>query len=770
MTVTRYHLLFLIACCFSSIAQAQYIQVNDSYTPQQLVENVLINSNCASVSNFSVSGGSFSSGEQSYGYFNAGTSSFPFSSGVVLSTGRAVGAQGPNSSLLDDGNGMNWPGDAGLEQALEINNSVNATILEFDFIPLGNKISFSYILSSEEYHDNAPCRYSDGFAFLLSQAGSAAPPQNLAVVPNTAIPVKVTSVHPQIGGNGGCEAQNEQYFNAFNDFEHPTNFNGQTKPLLAQAEVTPGILYHIKLVIADEGNYRYDSAIFLEAGSFKVETDLGNDRLLAAGNPLCGNETLVLNAYSPNAVSYKWFKNNALEASQTSPSYPVTQAGNYKVEVELAGSCISTGEIAIEYASNPVPSNAVLVQCDGDGDGLAYFNLNQATSQIIAGNSNWTAPAFFLNAADALANANAIANTEAFQNTQNIVYARVKNQYGCFGISEVALAVSNNNLASPDNLETCDEDSNPADGIAVFNLQENDAAILANLPGGSVNYFASFADALSGLNSIPNPQSFQNTVPFQQTIYARLSSGTDCYGIVSFALIANSFGNSLADAEATICRGSTVVLTAGDGFSSYSWNTNPVRTTQSITVSEAGTYMVTVTNSNQCQGTKTFTVTASSIAEVASVTVNDFQEGSNSATINLASNSLGIYEYSLDGINFQESPTFSSLEPGPYTVYIKDTKQCGTLLYDFYVLDYPNFFTPNQDGINDIWQIPYLEFQPSARVAIFDRYGKLVYSFKGGQPGWNGTLNGKNLFSSDYWFLLTLENGREIRGHFSLVR
>jgi len=226
INATRLLLLLLI---LTTTAHAQYIQVNDTYTGQQLVQNVLISNSCASVSNVSVTGGNFGSGEQSYGYFSGAATAFPFQDGVILSTGRAKRAPGPNTSLLDDGGSMDWPGDTDLEQALQISNSVNATVLEFDFVPLGNRISFDYMLSSEEYHDTAPCSYSDGFAFLLKQNGTSDPYSNLAVVPGTAIPVKVTSVRPEIPG--ACSAQNPQYFGGFNGSEHPTNFNGQTTVL-----------------------------------------------------------------------------------------------------------------------------------------------------------------------------------------------------------------------------------------------------------------------------------------------------------------------------------------------------------------------------------------------------------------------------------------------------------------------------------------------------------------------------------------------------------
>lgn len=768
MKMIKNHLFILFVLCLTNSARAQYITVDDTYTKEQLVRDVLINNTCASVSNISVLGGNFASGNQSYGFFNAGTSGFPFANGIILSTGRAIAAQGPNDSLLDDGQGMNWLGDPDLETALEINNSVDATILEFDFIPLGNKISFDYILSSEEYHDNAPCRYSDGFAFLLKEVGSTDDYQNLAIIPGTSTPVKVTSVRPQIGGNGGCDAQNEEYFGGFNGTEHPTNFNGQTVAMTAQSDVTPGVLYHIKLVVADEGNYRYDSAIFLEGGSFKIETELGDDRLLANGNPLCEDGTLLLDATNADAVGYKWFK-NTIQQPEITATYNVVDAGIYSVEVELPGGCISTGEITIEYAATPIVSNAVLVQCDEDNDGLALFNLNQANDQITANDATLSSPSFFLTYNQAFTNTTPITTITNFQNTQPVIYARAQNQYGCFGISEVTLNVSNNNIADPDDLEICDTDANAADGLSIFNLEEREADILANLPAGNVNYYTSYEDALSGLNPIPTPDAFPNTRPFQQRIYAKLSSGIDCYGIAEFDVLVNYFGNNLDDVETKVCRDGDVDLDAGSGFATYSWNTPGNETTRIITVTAPGTYTVTVTNAKGCEGTKTFTVTQSSIAEVQQANIRDFQGGSNSITFVLTPESIGDYEYSLDEINFQEAPTFTNLLPGPYTAIIRES-DCGTIRYNFYIMDYPKFFTPNNDGTNDFWKITYLQSQPNATVAIFDRYGKLLYFFKGGQPGWDGKLNGYNLPATDYWFKIMLEDKREIRGHFSLLR
>ena len=766
MKMIKTPLFIFLLLCFSTALKAQYIQVNDSYTAQQLVEDVLINSSCASVSNISVTGFNFGDGK-SYGRFSGATTTFPFQDGIILSTGKAISAKGPNSNTLSEGP-TSWLGDSDLENALSIgNSSVNATILEFDFLPLGDKISFDYIFSSEQYLSNPSsnqCNYTDGFVFLLKEANTSNAYQNLAVVPGTNIPIKSNTVR---GPGTICPPANAQYFDAFNEYQHPTNFNGQTKVLTAQSAVVPGTLYHIKLVVADQGNNLYDSAIFLGAGSFRIEKDLGLDRLFATANPLCPDEITVLDATTTNAIGYTWYKDNVLQP-ETTPTFTVTEQGVYSVEISLSGSCTSSGEISIEYALSPNQINTQLVQCDENNDGLAFFNLNQATGALTENDDDLTAT-YFLTEAAAEIGTTPITNSSTFENTQAVVYARIENRFGCFIVSELTLAVSNNAIADPDSLQTCDVDANPSDGISTFNLEETEAEILANLPGGNVVYYTSSSDALLGLNPITNPTNFQNTVAFQQTIYAKLSSGIDCYGIAEFDVIVNSFQGSFDDVERNICLGNSIQLNAGSGFSSYSWNTNPVQTSQIITISNAGTYIVTVSNTFGCTTTKKFIVTASSIAEVASVSINDFNGGNNSATINLSENSIGNYGYSLDGVNYQVSPTFSNLAPGEYTAYINE-ENCGQISYNFYVMDYPKFFTPNQDGMNDIWRIPFLQFQPRAKVAIFDRYGKLLHFFTGNQPGWDGTFNGKNLFATDYWFVITLENGREIKGHFSLLR
>lgn len=750
-------------CLFNlwSVSGQQHIQVNDSYNAQQLV-NALIANSCAQVSNISLQG---SPGNKSYAHFTNNAAAFPFTDGIILSTGFASSATGPNNSLLSEG-ATTWLGDIDLEAALGVSNTINATVLEFDFIPYTDKISFDYVFSSEQYLTSIisqnQCNYTDGFAFLIKEAAGTAAYTNLAVVPDTDIPVKVNTVR----GQGVCPASNEQYFDSFNGLEHPTNFNGQTVILQAKTNVIAGTLYHIKLVVADQGNNLYDSAIFLGGGSFKNVTDLGPDRLFATNNPICSGETFILDATTANATTYKWYKDGQLQ-NVTSPTYNVTSPGEYTVTVVFNATCTSTGKIRIEQSLPPVASSYTLIQCDDDNDGLTTYNLDLAYP-LVTNNDSSLYVQYFMSLTDAQTSTNPITNITSFHNStpEQTIYAQVMTPYSCYSISTINLITSNNLVTPPSAIGICDEDGDD-DGFSEFDLTQADLEILQNLPSGlKLQYFISENDALLAVDPIVNPEHFTNTVAYSQTIFGRIFGGGDCYSIVPLELLVYSFHNTLDEEEVTLCEGSTVSLDTGNNYISYEWNTTPPRYSRSITINEPGEYSVTVTTDKGCKGTKTFKAVLSGKATDAIVNVNDFKGNNNTAVINPVG--PGDYEFSLDGKGYQNSNMFTSLESRKYKVYIRDKNGCGTFTTEFYVLDYPRFFTPNNDDINDVWRIPYLSFIPEAEVIIFDRYGKVITGFKG-SGGWDGTLNGKSLPATDYWFIINLKE-RTIRGHFSLIR
>jgi gliding motility-associated-like protein len=764
-------LLYIFIFCSISIATAQSISVNDSYTAQQLVENILVNSSCANTSNPTATGDNFSPGKNSYAYFNSGTSSFPFTEGVLLSTWSSTNSIGP--FVRNEGGGdTSWLGDKDLEQVLGITKTINATVLEFDFIPLTNYISFNYLFASNEYQDDFPCSYSDGFAFLIKEKGSTNSYKNLAVLPGTTTPVSSINIHPLIlpVNAAGCPPKNENYFGGYSSASSPTNYSAQTVVMNAQTEVIAGTTYHIKLVIADDRNEYFDSAVFLQAGSFSPKIDLGADRSLTTNNPICFGESYTIDTKLPSTYAYKWFKDGIELLGETSPSYQVTDTGNYKVEVTLTPTiCMATDEIKVEYAPKVDIKNAMLSQCDDNNDGITIYDLTRADNLVKNNDASLSPVVYYESLIEAQGQSNPIANPSTYKNkTPNqIVFARVTNSFGCVNYAEVKMLISNNSISPQNPITTCDGDG-VQDGLYHFDLNAQvTPQVLSGLPSGlQVEYYLNTNDAISQKNPLPNI--FNNTIPNQQIIYARIVNGSDCYAITPETLIVNTFNPpNFQDETAALCTGVFINLIVDAGFSSYLWSTG--ETSNTIKVTFPGNYSVKVTNTNGCIATKNYTVTASGIAIITGAIINDFAGNGNSVLIEYIG--IGNYEFSLDGSFFQDNPLFNGVAAGEYLVYARDKNGCGlSIPFKIYVLDYPRYFTPNGDGYNDSWKIKNLDLLPKSTITIFDRYGKLVQQSSSTNSGWNGTLNGYLLPADDYWFNVTFEDNKTIKGHFSLKR
>lgn len=287
----------------------------------------------------------------------------------------------------------------------------------------------------------------------------------------------------------------------------------------------------------------------------------------------------------------------------------------------------------------------------------------------------------------------------------------------------------------------------------------------------TITYYHNIADAEAGTNPIPTPEAYTN-ISNPDTIFARLVHNlVPCQDIVSFNLFIGEKPEAEAAKEVTLCQETGFVqLEAAPGPNyTYSWLPGG-ETTRIITVTQPGVYTVTVTNgATSCNAPSQITVNLSSGATITSVDTEDWTENENSVTINVAGN--GNYEYSLDGVNYQDSPTFTGLPTGIYTVYAKDKDGCGDVANQKVVLlHYPKFFTPNGDGVNETWRIQYSWFEPGLLTYVYDRYGKLITAFDPVSKGWDGTYNGERLPSTDYWFVVKRGDGEVHRGHFSMIR
>lgn len=270
---------------FSTPEPETYLIGNSTlYNAEQLVSNVLINNPCITISNVTSSTGTNFGTSNGIGYFTNSNSNFPLESGIVLSTGDAQSITGPNTNTLGQG-GSNWTGDPELEAIItnatgNVMYSYNATKLEFDFTSLNEFMSFNFLFASEEY-GVFQCQYSDAFAFLLTDLVNGTT-TNIAVVPGTTTPVSVVTIR-DVANNTGCSSQNPDFFGSFNEGANASssasNFNGQTVLMTASSAIIPNHPYHIKLVVADRGDSLFDSAVFIQAGSFTSGPPECNERV-----------------------------------------------------------------------------------------------------------------------------------------------------------------------------------------------------------------------------------------------------------------------------------------------------------------------------------------------------------------------------------------------------------------------------------------------------------------------------------------------------------
>ena len=445
--------------------------------------------------------------------------------------------------------------------------------------------------------------------------------------------------------------------------------------------------------------------------------------------------------------------------------------------------CVSTVPLILVVNEAIMTNNSTLFQCDEDGviDGFTIFNLDEAFDDLTAGFPDRNI-VFYLDAISALSQTNAI-NSLGYSNISNpqTITAVVTNpNTNCSATATLTLKVSTTSISNYNAAPVCDE-SDSEDGLNTFNLGDFSADILSGLPADlTINYYDNYNDALLEQNQLAN--NYTNTVPYNQTIYVRVEDDNACYGINEVALTIIPLPQLEDSQTLAYCLNNypeTINLTAGNTDDilnnyTYSWNTS--ETTTSIEVNTIGTYTVTVTNSLGCSKVKTINLEPSNIATINDVLVIDSTIQDNQVTV--LTSGEGDYEFELinflgESTGFQTSNVFNNISPGIYTVNVKDVKNnCGTVNQQLSVIGFPLYFTPNNDGENDYWQIygASNQFQTNTTVQIFDRYGKLLKEFSALNTGWDGTFNGLPMPTDDYWFVVKLEDGRVYKGHFTLKR
>ena len=276
---------FSFILIFISNKLVAQLNIINSKSPTQLVTDILIGPG-VNVSNITFKGDKMN-GIAEFNYKNiSGSNNLGLDKGIFLSTGNTQNAAGVNISQNLGSQGSNLS-DKDLDSIIKKTGkkTTDATIIEFDFVPMSDSIQFKYVFASEEYPEFNCSVFNDVFAFLLTGPDPLGGPdlnnKNLAIVPgttNTSVSVNTINSGTVSGSNSEsiCDAidANWRLYSKYFIPNYPNlpasdqiTFDGYTTPLIAKSAVKCGMTYHMKIAVADVGDQNFDSGVFLLANS-----------------------------------------------------------------------------------------------------------------------------------------------------------------------------------------------------------------------------------------------------------------------------------------------------------------------------------------------------------------------------------------------------------------------------------------------------------------------------------------------------------------------
>ncbi|QMU63309.1 MAG: T9SS type B sorting domain-containing protein [Flavobacteriaceae bacterium] len=498
-------------------------------------------------------------------------------------------------------------------------------------------------------------------------------------------------------------------------------------------------------------------------------------------------QQLIINYYRNQADALSEINPITDISNYQNVGYPNSQNIYVRVDSELDNDCLGLGHhITLHVETVPVAHPVVISeQCDGDRDGLFAFDTSNIESTILNGQTNVS-----VTYKDQSGNTLPSPLPNPFITASQTITATVVNTNSqdpdgaCFDETTINFTVIAVPIANPLPVqEQCDDDF---DGMISFDTSTIESTLLGSQTGMAVEY----TDENGILLPSPLPNPF---ITASQTITARVINPIfiDCYDETTIEFIVRDKPNFELQETDVICITESPQLEVSvqnpSGNYSYEWTDESglaVSSDMSATITQVGTYTVVATSQFGClSASKEITIVESEIAMLDNseiVLVDD--STNNNITIDIANLGIGDYEFSLLDeqlstlVDFQDDPFFDNLEGGFYTVLIRDKNGCGVLSREISLITFPKFFTPNNDGVNDTWNIKGYSrnlFQ-NGKVEIFNRFGKRVSFFNIDNDGWDGLYNGRLLPSNDYWFVIELvsTNGRVRRrtGNFSLLR
>ena len=852
--------------CLNTSAQ---ITVNNTlYTPTQLVNNILVPvGSGTSVSGVNFRGVYGVSSKYQVGYFSTTgptLTDMGFTSGVYLSTGNTssvpltLGTDPGSVAQMSTGFVSGTAGeirssnplagqDADAQVLLSPYNYYNAAILEFDFIPVTSGVSFRYIFASEEYNDesgsafaiNYNCSaYNDKFAFLISGPGIAggqgyiSDAKNIARLTNGS-EVGINSVNDGIVGSSGspqnaglCTSENPGWINGtptpeFLGFINGTQYNGNTQILTAvQTGLTPGVTYHIRLLIGDANDAAYDSGVFLEAGSFTTESASAG-----VNQTICSNST-TLNALSPTSGSWTTISGTGSFVNAASPTSGV--------------SGLSTGANVFQWSNGTVSSN-VTITVESPPNVITASSNSISCTTTTATLTGTSAGSSMVWNGGSLVNA---ANPASVSAAGTYTVTATDSTNGCTATSTVIVsssgALPDISIATPA-IISCSSPtltligSSTSSGVG-YQWTGGPASpnYTVNLAG---TYTLTITDLLTGCSSQQTVIVSSNTTPPAVTTGSTLALGcSPSSGIISASSTTAGVAYSWTGAGITVgastdtpsvnaagtytvtvtdptngctatssvivssnttppslIAGQSLLLSCGTNSGTitatsstigvlYSWMGPGIAaggTTASPSVTAAGTYTVTVTDpSNGCTASGNVNVSVNNGPTASAGTDATINAGL-STTLTATGGGTYLWNTGETSGTILVSPIVTS----DYCVTVTDTSGCvDTACVRISVdlecgeLFVPNAFSPNNDLSNDVFRV---KINPvcvkEMLLVVYDRWGEKMIEITDPSVSWDGTYHGKKLDNAVfvYYLSITLRNSTEVikkSGNVSLLK
>ncbi len=675
-------LSILIFFFFSKISFSQ-ITVTDVNTAQDLAQSLV--GNGVSISNVT-----FTGTLKATGLFKSTNSPITMDSGIVLTSGLAKtlapdnGVNGNASNEADNQNGL--AGDIDLTNAAGQPTN-DASILEFDFVPLGDTISFSYIFSSEEYPIYNCTTFNDVFSFLLSGPGIVGK-KKLALIPGTNLPVTINNINNGIPGPGGNILNCNGGSPFTNLFISNTNgqfliHNGLTVKLKAISNVTPCQTYHLKIAIADAGlgDDALDSGVFIEANSLNsnsVDADVigdidptTNTYYLAEG---CTSGTVIfkkpnvsvlpltvpltITGTATNGVDATLIPNSiTFPANQLTVSFPITaftdalNEGTETLNIYISSTCgadvyLDSAKIEIrDYAKLAIvpdtgiicPTTAIQLKAT-TGYSTYTWDANPTLSSLSVFNPFATptsSPTTYY--------CTAVLGTCIAKDSSTIFFNDVKLK------NKVDIICKNGNNGS----------------ISVTHGAGWLAPLQFSINGGTPQSDSTFNNLTTG------------------TYNVQIKDANNCIKIIPVTLV-QAFPDLTFTQSINVpgcANQGAIVVTGSGGLAPYTYSLNNIlyQANNSLAIATSGNYVVYIKDANNCVTQKNVTVAAPSVITFTTI-VNDAScsgLADGKITVNV-SGGVSPYQYSSDGGITYQSSNVLLVTNGNKLVFVKDALGCAT--------------------------------------------------------------------------------------------